>query len=120
MLIIIKSHLFLSGRYYLNLLLNPKLPPSADSQETQISVPKESIYKEKIQSNKKFDTRVNWNNIKWLQKFFHENLMEDKNASYNKSLGIVSNIIKESFGEPTTKQDGEVRIWFTSMDNRER
>lgn len=32
--------------------------------------------------------------------------MEDKNASYNKSLGIVSNIIKESFGEPTTKQDG--------------
>lgn len=84
----------------------PETSPSADSQETQISVPKESIYKEKIQSNKKFDTRVNWNNIKWLQKFFHENLMEDKNASYNKSLGIVSNIIKESFGEPTTKQDG--------------
>lgn len=47
--------------------------------------------------------------------------MEDKNASYNKSLGIVSNIIKESFGEPTTKQDGGgPRIWFTSMDNRER
>ena len=86
--------------------LNPETSPSVDSQETQTSVPKESIYKEKIQSNKRFDTRVNWDNIKWLQKFFHENLMEDKNASYNKSLGIVSNIIKESFGEPTTKQDG--------------
>ena len=84
----------------------PETSPSVDSQETQTSVPKESIYKEKIQSNKRFDTRVNWDNIKWLQKFFHENLMEDKNASYNKSLGIVSNIIKESFGEPTTKQDG--------------
>lgn len=56
----------------------PETSPSVDSQETQISVPKESIYKEKIQSNKKFDTRVNWDNIKWLQKFFHENLMEDK------------------------------------------
>lgn len=84
----------------------PETFPSVDSQETQLSVPKESIYKEKIQSNKKFDTRVNWDNIKWLQKFFHENLMEDKDAAYNKSLGIISNILKESFGEPTTKQDG--------------
>lgn len=38
----------------------PETSPSVDSQETQIFVPKESIYKEKIQSNKKFDTRVNW------------------------------------------------------------
>ena len=78
--------------------------PSTNSQEIQSSIPKESVYKEKIQSNPKFDTRVNWDNIKWLQKFFHENLMEDKDAAYNKSLGIISNILKESFGEPTTKQ----------------
>ena len=80
--------------------------PSTNSQEIQSSIPKESVYKEKIQSNPKFDTRVNWDNIKWLQKFFHENLMEDKDAAYNKSLGIISNILKESFGEPTTKQHG--------------
>lgn len=30
----------------------PETSPSVDSQETQTSVPKESIYKEKIQSNK--------------------------------------------------------------------
>jgi hypothetical protein len=83
----------------------------SDNKEKAIEEPKKvskqpqfesnkSIYEDKIKSNPKFDKRINWDNIDWLQQFFHKNL------GYKTSLGILPSVIKESFGNPKIKQIG--------------
>ena len=65
--------------------------PKKVSKQPQFESNK-SIYEDKIKSNPKFDKRINWDNIDWLQQFFHKNL------GYKTSLGILPSVIKESFG----------------------
>lgn len=76
-----------------------KEEPKKVSKQSQFE-PNKSIYEDKIKSNPKFDKRINWDNIDWLQQFFHKNL------GYKTSLGILPSVIKESFGNPKIKQIG--------------
>lgn len=61
---------------------------------------KKSIHADRIKSSNRFDSRVNWDNIDWLQQFL------TKNLGYKTATSINSSIVEEGLGDPRRKQVG--------------
>lgn len=79
-------------------------PTKNEKQESlaiESKVPiKKSIHADRIKSSDRFDGRVNWDNIDWLQQFF------TKNLGYKTATSINSSIVEEGLGNPKRKQVG--------------
>lgn len=71
------------------------------SSTTEEKTPiKKSIHADRIKSSNRFDGRVNWDNIDWLQQFL------TKNLGYKTATSINSSIVEEGLGDPKRKQVG--------------